>query len=231
MPWISALRAVGHLRDAVAALERDLDVVPLLEEDRAVQLQAVVREARLPAELVVGQDVADVVAGERIAVDAARPVALGPGRVEHRGVGRLPGEVRRGTRCRSRRCVLSTFRQGASLRSTCDAQRHSPLRTSPGPPAGRRRRRRCRVARLAVPRPATDARLVRAVEAEAEPEEALDVHFRLEVARADRELELVRDVEVDRGRTRPGRCRCGPCCSGTRRPGSSATPAPGSSSP
>ena len=38
------LRTVVHLRDAVRALEGDLDVVPFLEKNRAVQLQAIVQE-------------------------------------------------------------------------------------------------------------------------------------------------------------------------------------------
>src|SRR5437016_9717762 len=81
--------------DAVDAEERVLEVVPVLAEDGAIQTQAPVEQLRLPADLVVLQEIGAVArdAGRGRAVHTARSEALGVSRVDHRLRHELVGEV------------------------------------------------------------------------------------------------------------------------------------------
>ena len=68
---------------AVRRQARELHLVPVLEEDRAVEPQGSIEPRRLPASFVVGQVVRIVRRISAVAIDAARPVALGVGEIRH----------------------------------------------------------------------------------------------------------------------------------------------------
>src|SRR5205814_1584771 len=90
-------RACGVLDDgdAVETEERILEVVPVLPEERAVPAQVMVEELRLPADLVILEEIGGVRRDARLrrAVHTAWPEALGVGRVDHRVRRELVGEV------------------------------------------------------------------------------------------------------------------------------------------
>ena len=69
------LVGVAGCRQAVLAEERELEVVPVLREHRAVEAQPVAAPRRLPADLVVREEVRQVRRHGADAVDAARPEA------------------------------------------------------------------------------------------------------------------------------------------------------------
>src|SRR5437588_12360148 len=81
--------------DAVDAEERVLEVVPVLAENGAVPAQAAIEQLRLPADLVVLQEIGAVGrdTGRGGAVHTARSEALGVSRVDHRVRHELVGEV------------------------------------------------------------------------------------------------------------------------------------------
>src|SRR5205814_3144040 len=70
---------VADLGEAVRAEHGELEVVPVLVEHRAVEREAMVEPQRLPAELVVRQEVGEVRRTEAAPVDAARAETLGAG--------------------------------------------------------------------------------------------------------------------------------------------------------
>src|SRR5439155_5952682 len=77
-------------RKAVRTQVAELHAVPDLVVDRAVPTEAAAHERRLPACLIIGQEVRGISGRIRLAVDAARAEALRPGRIEHQSLARLP---------------------------------------------------------------------------------------------------------------------------------------------
>ena len=84
------LPAVLHHGQAVRTEIAELHSLPLLMIDRSVPAQSAAEQGRFPTQLVVGQEVRRIWRRFRLAIDAAWPEALRPGRVEHQILFRLP---------------------------------------------------------------------------------------------------------------------------------------------
>ncbi len=91
------LSGIGDDRNRLWAEESELEILPVLPIQRAVEVELVVEPSRFPAQLIVGQVVRLV--RRRLntvdvdAIDATRPEAIRPRRVDHVVVVDAPGRV------------------------------------------------------------------------------------------------------------------------------------------